>query len=334
MTQPTKDEYLQEMSEELHKPVRRKFPRLSVSFKDKDETFCLDLADMQRWASDNNGYKYILVCIDGFTRYAWAEPLKDKTALSVFAAFKKIIKEGRRPQNIWCDMGKEFVNSLFAKEGYSSKAGTMYHTFGESKSVIVERLNRTLKTEMWKMCYRLNTLNWVSVLPSLLSWYNNKQHSTLGMSPLEASMAKNKAAVGLQVNHLVEKPPKNDPRIPKFALGDWVRVSRAKGPFTKGYEAGWSVEQFKVASVIRPNNVEEPLMYRLEDYTGEKIDGSFYGDELQTVAYPEIYLIDRVLKEKGSGKNKMYYVSWVGYSDKFNSWIKKDDTLFDFSKKS
>ena len=49
--------------------------------------------------------------MDGFTRYAWALPLKDKKGESVTNAFKEIIKKSnRKPIQLWVDQGKEFYN--------------------------------------------------------------------------------------------------------------------------------------------------------------------------------------------------------------------------------
>ena len=87
----------------------------------------------------------------------------------------------------------------------------------------------------------------------------------------------------------VADAPKRDPRKSMFSLGDMVRVSRAKGPFHKGYESGWSVEQFKIIGIIRPNDIAQPLTYRLEDEAGETIAGTFYTEELQKLSTQEYF---------------------------------------------
>ena len=48
-----------------------------------------DLVDMQAFSSFNKGFKYILTVIDVFSKYAWAVPIKDKSAASVTKAFEK-----------------------------------------------------------------------------------------------------------------------------------------------------------------------------------------------------------------------------------------------------
>ncbi len=93
----------------LHKPVVKKFPRRKTFAKGIDDLFQADLADMRNLASYNDGYSYILTCIDVFSRYAFAEAIKDKRGLSVSAAFEKIFAN-RIPNMLQTDRGLEFLN--------------------------------------------------------------------------------------------------------------------------------------------------------------------------------------------------------------------------------
>ena len=52
------------------------------------------MASFAHDADENDGYRYLLVVIDIFSRYAWVEPIKDKTAKEVVRAFNKIISKG------------------------------------------------------------------------------------------------------------------------------------------------------------------------------------------------------------------------------------------------
>jgi hypothetical protein len=51
-----------------------------------NEQLDVDLVDMQPLSKDNDGIKCLLVAIDVFSRYAWVEPLKNKTAKQVGVA--------------------------------------------------------------------------------------------------------------------------------------------------------------------------------------------------------------------------------------------------------
>ena len=310
--------YLHNLADELHKPVRHKFPTRKVFFRAKDQTWCMDLADMSHWKDENDRYTFILTIVDGFTRWAAARPLKSKSATEVLAAVKDVVAEsGRRPLQFWCDEGTEFLNKEMTKWRKENSIG-MYHTYGRGKSVIVERFNRTLKTIMWRTLTANNSHAWVEILPKLIETYNETEHGVLKMSPNYASSHPEAAA---EVWNRVRK--KEDRKIPKskFKVDDVVRVSRTKGVFEKGYDAGWSREEFKIA-VVLPTN---PPTYQLQDYNGEEIKGSFYEQEMQIVTEPGTFLVDEVLKERGKGDKKELFVSWLGWPSKFNSWIPAKD---------
>ena len=55
----------------------------------KDEIWAADLVDMQAFSFFNKGFKYILTVIDVFSKYAWAVPIKDKSAVTDTKAFEK-----------------------------------------------------------------------------------------------------------------------------------------------------------------------------------------------------------------------------------------------------
>ncbi|GFY65701.1 uncharacterized transposon-derived protein F54H12.3 [Trichonephila inaurata madagascariensis] len=84
----TKDSYT------LHKPARRRFKRNRVLVGGMEEQFQADLLDLQSLSQYNNGYKYLLTCIDVFSKYAWAIPLRDKKSKSILKGFEKIFRSG------------------------------------------------------------------------------------------------------------------------------------------------------------------------------------------------------------------------------------------------
>jgi len=68
----------------------------------------MDLMEMIPYSSVNKGYKYILTCIDVFSRFVRALPLKTKNGKDVFEAIKRMIVPP--PRHIQTDLGKEFYN--------------------------------------------------------------------------------------------------------------------------------------------------------------------------------------------------------------------------------
>ena len=67
----------------LHRPARRRFPRNPTRVAGVDDQWQADLVDMQALARDNQGMKYLLTCIDVFSKYAWVIPIRDKSGAVV-----------------------------------------------------------------------------------------------------------------------------------------------------------------------------------------------------------------------------------------------------------
>ena len=89
-----------QLAEELHKPAVRHFRKRRVLVHGIDEIWGADLVDMQTFAKDNDGVKYLLCVIDVFSKYGWIVPIKDKSGKSVAEAFKKIYNDGRKPAKL------------------------------------------------------------------------------------------------------------------------------------------------------------------------------------------------------------------------------------------
>lgn len=268
---------------------------------------------MREWEKQNKGYKYMLNVIDVFSKYAWSIPMKNKTAETTLNAFKKIVKDsGRIPKHLWVDKGLDFYNK-YMTEWLNENNIIRYSTYSEHKSVVVERFNRTLKEMMWKRFTAENTRNWIDILDGLIFKYNNKLHSTIGMSPVKASQKENKIKV---LQNTLDKTKPNMKNKPKFKVGDKVRISRTKAIFEKGYLPNWSEELYVVDKVQKTL----PESYKLKDTLGELIEGSFYQQELQK-SNQEIYRVEKVVRKKKINGVEHGLVKWSGYNEKHNQWI-------------
>jgi hypothetical protein len=181
---------------------------------------------------------------------------------------------------------------------------------------MVERLNQTLKKIMFKILTEKQTYKWIDILDATVEAYNNKKHSTIKMTPLEA-WKNPKKLKKLMDDDDDDDDDDDEEEIPKFQLGDYVRVSKKKTTFEKGYEAGWSAEVFRIVEIA----YTKPITYKLNDLLAEPIEGSFYSQELQKTELPDFALIDKVLKERTFKGKKQKLVSWVGYDGRFNEWI-------------
>ena len=105
-----------QLSEELHKPIIRKFKKITVYSRYGDNIWGADLADMQLISKFNKGFRFLLSVIDIFSKCAWVVPLKDKKGVSIVGAFQKILDDlNRKPKKIWADKGSGFYNNSFKK---------------------------------------------------------------------------------------------------------------------------------------------------------------------------------------------------------------------------
>ena len=106
----------QQLAEELHKSIIKKFKERKVYSSFKDNIWGADLADMQSTIKFNNGFRFLLCVIDICSKYAWAVPLKDKKGATIVNAFQSILKDSnRKPNKVWVDRGNEFCNNSFKK---------------------------------------------------------------------------------------------------------------------------------------------------------------------------------------------------------------------------
>ena len=119
-----------------------------------------------------------------------------------------------------------------------------------------------------------NTVYWDKI-DKLVDDYNNARHSSIKMTPVEASKKRNEKNVwsNLYGDLIYLKPGK-----PKFAIGDKVRISKYKRQvFDKGYTPNWTEEIFVIDKVLPT----KPVTYSIVDLMGEAIKGYFYAQELQ-----------------------------------------------------
>jgi hypothetical protein len=304
------------LAKELHKVAKKKYDVRPVNVIFQNEVWAADLVDMIEWNKENKEYKYILTIIDVFTKYAWAMPLKNKTSQTITDTFSNIFKK-TIPSKLWVDRGSEFYNKTFEKLLKSNDI-VMYSTYSNNKSVVIERFNRTLKTYMFRLFTQNNNRNWINILDNLIKYYNDKTHSTIGMSPNDASLKKNYETV---LQNTLDSQPKLIKKKPKFKINDVVRISRVKGIFEKGFHPNWSQETFEIVEVLNTN----PITYKLKDMKNEILEGSFYSEELQKTKLKDTLLVESILKEKSVKGKKQYYVKFLGLSNKFNKWLSAED---------
>ena len=265
----TKDikKYLEkDTSYTLNKPAKHTFPRNRVLVEGIDSQLDCDLGDMATLAKENDGYKYIFLAIDIFSRYIWLQPMKTKFAAEIINVFTSIFKGGRKPSLLRTDGGREFQNK--SVHAFVTKRGVhLFRTYNTPQANFAERALKTIKQRIYRYIVHKNDVRYVDVLQKIASSYNKTIHSSIGRTPLSVSK-KNEDEVRYD-EYLRRRAPKNDEDYPyqklQFAIGDYVRIALRKEALDREYGQKWPGEVFTVATRRRRGSI--PL-YTLKEWDG------------------------------------------------------------------
>ena len=237
---PARQVLQKELAYTLHRPPNRRFPTAPVMVLNIDQQWVADLVEMQPYWRQNKGARYLLTVVDVLSKYAWVRPLKRKTGAEVVEAFQSIVEEGRHPQTLQTDQGKEFYNA--AVQRWLQREGIHYFsTSGDAKAAIAERFNRTLKSRLYRYFTAANKVQYLDAVPPLVAQYNADVHRSIGMAPQDVNVT-NEA----QVWHRLYGG-RTRKRCSPFQVGDYVRLTERLKPFKKGYLPQWTEEVFKIS---------------------------------------------------------------------------------------
>ena len=252
----------------LHKRTRKPKFRRTLVFKPRD-LWQIDLLDMQKYSNENDGYRYICVIIDCFSRYVWVKPLKNKTGKATVKALALLLMN-EIPKLIQADQGTEFFNRDVKRmlEAFGPK---LYHTYTDKKAAIVERVQRTLRGRLGRLFTKRGNFKWIDKIDDIVTAYNNTHHSSIKMKPADVDEE--------HIANIFFNSLPNLKKTIKFSNGDRVRILIKKNQFAKEFEKSWSEEIFKIKRIQNTN----PITYLIEDLDGEDIIGGFYTEELQAL---------------------------------------------------
>jgi hypothetical protein len=318
-----------QVSFSVNKPVNRTFKRARVIVEGQYDQFDADLIVALDYAHANNGIKYMLVVIDVFSKYAWVTPLKNKTGVLVKQAFRKIFAQGRKPNRIRTDRGSEFTNKVI-KEYFIKEKIFHFFTNNEVQANYAERFIKTFKSRMRRYMTQNKTQKYVDVISALVRSYNNTRHKTINMSPVDVNK-KNEKSLWWEMYWPQDEYSKEEKRKAKrkvtfvFQVGDLVRMSRTRKTLQREYDDRWTQEVFKIKGRYVRQNIP---VYKLQDFDGEELYGTFYQSELQKVTTHEskLFIVDQILNKRRTRDGvKQVFVSWKGWPNKFNKWVNEDN---------
>ena len=305
------------------RPVRRRFARPKTISPYFGYMFGSDTAYFQNIAEHNDGYKYVCVFVDYFTRFAYTYPMKTLTGAEMLTVLTQLFSDGFKPERLHTDSGTEYKNRTV--QTYLRKEDVKHIITGsDNKSAISERFIKGLKLNLYRYMFFKNSYRWLDSLGNFTRLYNQRQHGAILMSPAEARYTE--PYIVWRNQYLKRPARKTKPQRPRtlspyaFILGDTVKIATAKTRFTREWQEKFGNETFKI---IKRKVVDGIPMYLLEDGTGDTIKGYFYEPEMTKVIVPDdkVYKIEKVLRTRRRAGKKEHLVKFQGFPNKYNEWI-------------
>jgi transposase InsO family protein len=302
------------LNREIKKPKYRN-PFFVYSLRQQVQ---MDLVEISELKDHNDDTSFLLVAIDTFSKKAWIETMKDKTAETSLQAIKKVVDEMNPPPiSILFDRGKEFTNTLtytFLRE----RNIKVIHPFSEIKASIIERFNRTIQDLLYRYMTENQTLRYVDVLQRLLETYNNRGHRTLKyLTPNQAEKAENSEKVTNALNEHYEKFMALN-KQPKYSVGQTVRISKEKDKFYRGYNERFKREHFKIVKV--KTNMPIPMYILKSLDTNDIIEGAFYDSEVQPIDISDGVFKGTPIDSRMHKGKLQHLMRWRDYGPEHDSW--------------
>jgi len=272
----------------------------------------IDLIDMTKYENYNYGKKYILNCVDVFSRKIWLRSLSNRLASSITNAVSDIIDEANiKPNIIQTDNGNEFKEEF--KEFLSEQGITQIfnNPYSPNENAIVERSNQEVRKIIRTLMLADNSLKWYDKLDQVVEHRNNAFNETIKASPNQIWTAdKNKISSRSLPESIIKDNPKLMARV---NIVNKALKSIKKYEQIDNYEVG---EQVRVKMSAIFNNIRKLLK-----------EGN--SKQIVVTYTPEVFFINKVIKKNGvlernkyliennegnivtkaNGKNKYFYAS-------------------------
>lgn len=263
------------------KPEKKKLPQ-SIIVKRPLEQIQMDFIDLSNYEWVNLGYKYVLVLVDGFSKYVWLYPTKSRDAEEQKFALEHLINEmGTIPKVLHSDgeFKSKIIRNLAQKYKFRAVFSSPYNPNANS---IVESLNKTLKNMIYQWMDKHSTKVWIDSLQAISYNLNHTKHGTTKKRPVDLidaksdqvkkvnkQLAKNRKR---KIEKIADKIPEKEMKL--YKKGDKVRISRMVFPETrkelltgrkKSYNPRWSEKVYTIKTILRPKTEGRIPEYILEE---------------------------------------------------------------------
>ena len=297
----------------------------------------------RRFVESNDGYSYILIAIDVFSRYCYAQPVKNKGSKEMEKAFNIIFERSRTvPRFIRSDHGNEFSNAA-VQELFRARDIRHYYANTETKANYAERMVKTMKTILFKFFQQNNSYAYEKDLQTIVKSYNSTFHQSIGRAPKQVTKenqqevweyqyVKHSKAYMTSLKRALKKANggakswrrvrrRANPHKFRYAIGQTVRAAHFRSrPFDRAYDEQFTGEIF---TVRRREVVENIPIYFLNGYDGKAVKGHFYESEITAVKYDPnaLFKIEKVVKTRVRNGVKESLVKFQSWPSLYNQWL-------------
>ena len=234
-----------------------------------NELMELDIFDMQKYKTNNiiNKviYPYMLVLIDVFSRFAYIEPLENKTAEAVLDTFKKLVNKvmsKQSPSKVLKEKTKSYSIHQIISDNEGSFQSNIMDKYLEDNNIIltmnahkdhrvlgiIDNFAKRLKTILTKTFLFNKSTRWVDIIDNIINIYNKTPHDALdGLSPYQAMRPEHfNEVVKMNIDKM-----ENNKRTSDLKVGDKVRkyMLFRKEISKASMNPQWSDKIFKVTKV-------------------------------------------------------------------------------------
>ena len=276
------DEYLSHNAEYNMNSTRKYNINKPILAKKTNDLWCVDLIDMGvELTPINNGYRYIMVIIDTFSRFCYVEALKQKTSENCAKALQTITSRNDvLPKAVLTDNGTEFKAefNIWLDENNIKHRET--RTYSPQANGIVERANKEIRKIIRALMIRYNTNQWKPMIRKVEEIKNSNFHSTIKATPkmineYDADDEANTEFLNQMYETVKEDAKKRleKYKVSDFEIGDKVLVSMSViySDFRRKIKAGLKKELvvfyeprvYIIETILRPRTSLERKRYTL-----------------------------------------------------------------------
>ena len=204
----------------------------------------IDICDFTASGALNDGFRYLFVAVDIFTKFSHGVAIKDKQPTESVRAMKEILKVIGVPQILYHDNEGSWNSGDFIQLLNQNK---IKQIITSTPPPFAERMIQTIKNMIHTRLdgLEIDKQEWINLLPAVLKKYNNTKHSTIRMTPNQAKQGNDNIEIWLNI----ESKATYSRSYPPLKKGSEVRTYIKPKTMTKGYDSRWSKEVYKVIAI-------------------------------------------------------------------------------------